>query len=249
MIRTELTKELRGAMVEFLKENYDVFAWSQGDVLGIDSQVSFHKLFINPDHSPVCQKRRKFAPVWLANIVVSPKKEKKWRVCVNFTDLTKAFPKESFPLPKIDLIIDATSKHKLLSFMDTFFGYHQIKMHLPDMEKTFFITERGLYYYKVMPFRLKNARATCQRLVNKMFKDMYQRLVNKMFKDMIGKTMEVYIDNMLVKSLKVNDHIAHLEETFGVLLNSSLEYPQENSLASLRLSVELRPTWTRFKLY
>ena len=78
-------------------------------------------------------------------------------------------------------------------------------MHLPDMDKTSFITERGLYYYKVMPFGLKNARTT------------YQRLVNKMFREQIGKTMEVYIDDMLVKSLKAANHIVHLEEAFGIL--------------------------------
>ena len=95
-----------------------------------------------------------------------------------FTDLNKTCPKENFPLLKIDLIVDATSKHELLSFMDAFSGYHQIKMHLPDMEKISFITERGLYCYNVMPFGLKNVGAT------------YQRLVNKIFKEMIGKTME-----------------------------------------------------------
>ena len=89
--------------------------------------------------------------------------------------------------------------------MDAFSGYHQIKMYPPDIEKTSFITERGLYCYKVMPFGLKNAGAT------------YQRLVNKMFKEQIGKTMEVYIDDMLVKSFRSSDHIAHLEEAFNIL--------------------------------
>ncbi|GFZ00544.1 hypothetical protein Acr_14g0001790 [Actinidia rufa] len=230
MIGTELIDELRIALTDFLKRNSDVFAWSQGDVPGIDPEVAMHKLFTKPDCSPVRQKRRKFAPErlkvieeeisklikakvvreahypdWLANVVVAPKKGEKWRVCVDFTDLNKACPKDSFPLPKIDLIVDATSKHELLSFMDAFSGYHQIKMYPPDVEKTSFITERGLYCYKVMPFGLKNAGAT------------YQRLVNKMFNAQIGKTMEVYIDDMLVKSLHAQNHIAHLEEAFDIL--------------------------------
>ena len=108
-------------------------------------------------------------------------------------------------MPKIDLIVDATSKHELLSFMDTLFGYHPIKMYPPDVEKTSFIKERYMYCYKVMPFDLKNAEAT------------YQRLVNKMFKELIGKTMEVYIDDMLIKNLKSFDHIAHLEKVFDIL--------------------------------
>ncbi|GFZ05230.1 hypothetical protein Acr_17g0008020 [Actinidia rufa] len=90
--------------------------------------------------------------------------------------------------------------HKL--FMDP--DHHPIKMYLPDVAKTSFITERGLYYYKVMPFGLKNTEATYQ-------------IVNKMFKEMIGKTMEVDIDDMLVKSLKAGDHIAHMREAFSVL--------------------------------
>ena len=164
-----------------------------------------HKLFTDPKHSPVRQKRRKFVPErlkviedevdkliranvvweahypdWLANVVVAPQKGEKWRVYVDFTDLNKACPKDSFPLPKIDLIVDATSKHELLSFMYAFSRYHQIKMYPPNIENTSFITERGLYCYKVMPFGLKNAGAT------------YQRLVNKMFKEQIGKTIEVY---------------------------------------------------------
>ena len=114
-------------------------------------------------------------------------------------------PKDSFPLPKIDLIVDATSKHELLSFMDAFSGYHQIKMHLPDVEKTLFIIERGLYCYEVMHFSLKIAGAT------------YQRLVNKMFRELIEKTMKIYIDDMLVKSVKATDHITHLKKAFDVL--------------------------------
>ncbi|GFZ19883.1 hypothetical protein Acr_28g0005880 [Actinidia rufa] len=185
MIGTELTDELRLALTDFLKKNSDVFAWSQGDVPGIDPEVAMHKLFTKPEYSPVLQKRRKFAPErlkviedeiskliranivreayypdWLANVVVAPKKGGSG-------------------------------------------GYQNVSS--ADVEKTSFITERGLYCYKVMPFGLKNAGAT------------YQRLVNKMFNAQIGKTMEVYIDDMLVKSLQAHNHIAHLEEAFDIL--------------------------------
>ena len=97
-------------------------------------------------------------------------------------------PKDSFPLPRIDLIVDATVDHELLSFMDAFSGYNQISMDPEDQEKTSFVTGQGTYCYRVMPFRLKNAGAT------------YQRLVNRMFQKKIGASMEVYIDDMLVKS-------------------------------------------------
>ena len=88
---------------------------------------------------------------------------------VNFTDLNKACPKDSFPLLRIDLLVDSTAGHKLLTFMDAFSRYNQIKMVEEDQEKIVFIASQGLYCYKVMPFRLKNAGETYQRLVNKMF--------------------------------------------------------------------------------
>ena len=93
----------------------------------------------------------------------------KWRMCVDFTNLNKACLKDSFPLPRIDQLVDSTAGHKLLTFMDAFSGYNQIKMAEEDQEKIAFITSQGLYCYKVMPFGLKNAGATYQRLVNRMF--------------------------------------------------------------------------------
>ncbi|KAL5577794.1 hypothetical protein UlMin_019493 [Ulmus minor] len=144
-------------------------------------------------------------PDWIANVVLVKKANGNWRVCVDFTDLNRACPKDSFPLPRIDQLVDATAGHELLSFMDAYSGYNQIRMHEGDQEHTAFLTNQGLYCYKVMPFGLKNAGAT------------YQRLVNKMFKDQIGKTMEVYVDDMLVKSLKTEEHIQNLRETFEIL--------------------------------
>ena len=81
-------------------------------------------------------------------------------ICVDFTDLNKACPKDSFPLPRIDQLVDSTTGHKLLTFMDALSGYNQIMMAEEDQEKTSFITSQGLYCYKVMPFGLKNAGAT-----------------------------------------------------------------------------------------
>ena len=81
-------------------------------------------------------------------------------MCVDFTNLNKASPKDSFPLPRIDQLVDSTAGHKLLSFMDAFSGYNQILMDEDDQEKISFITSQMLYRYKVMPFRLKNAGAT-----------------------------------------------------------------------------------------
>ena len=106
---------------------------------------------------------------WLANVVMVKKNNGKWRMCVDFIDLNKAYPKDRFPLPKIDQLVDSIVGHKVLSFMDAFSGYNQIMMDEEDHEKTAFITSQGLYCYKVMPFRLKNIGDTYQRLVNCMF--------------------------------------------------------------------------------
>ena len=129
----------------------------------------------------------------------------KWRLCIDFTDINIACPKDSFPLPRIDLIIDATAGHELLSFMDAIFGYNQISMNPDDQENTSFVIGQGTYCYRVMPFGLKNVGAT------------YQRLVNRMFQKQIGMSMEVYIDDMLVKSTTAELHIAHLSEAFQIL--------------------------------
>ena len=185
---------------------------------------------ITPSLKPVKQRRRSFAPErqkaikeevgkllqagaireveypeWLANVVLVQKANCKWRICIDFTDVNKACPKDSFPLPCISLIVDATVGHELLSFMDAFSGYNQISMDPDDQEKTSFVTAQGTYCYRVMPFGLKNAGAT------------YQRLVNRMFQKQIETTMEVYIDDILVKSTTAELHIAHLSEAFQIL--------------------------------
>ena len=128
--------------------------------------------------------REVYYPDWLTNVVLIKKANGKWRMCVDFTDLNKACPKNNFLLLRIDQLVDSTEKHKLLTIMDAFLGYNQIKMAEEDQEKTTFIMSQGLYCYKVMPFELKNVGAT------------YQRLVNKMFSKQIGRNMEVYVNEI-----------------------------------------------------
>ena len=120
-------------------------------------------------------------------------------------DLNNTCLKDSFPLPRIDQLVDSTAGHELLTFIDAFLGYNQILMKKEDQEKTTFVTSQGLYYYKVMLFGLKNIDAT------------YQRLVNQMFSKQIGRNMEVYMDDMLVKSKEAKTHLEDLQETFDTL--------------------------------
>jgi len=116
-------------------------------------------------------------PEWLTNVVLVKKANGKRRMCVDFTDLNKACPKDSYPLPNIDALVDSALGCKMLSFLDAFSGYNQIKMHPRDESKTAFMTETCNYCYKVMPFGLKNAGAT------------YQRLMDKVHAPMLGRNM------------------------------------------------------------
>ena len=99
-------------------------------------------------------------PEWVANTMMVKKKNGKWCVCVDFMDLNKACLKDPFSMPKIDQLVNATFGHPILSFLDAFQGYHQIALAPENKENTSFITPMGNYHYKVMPFKLKNARST-----------------------------------------------------------------------------------------
>ena len=129
---------------------------------------------------------------------------------IDFTDLNKACPKDPFPMPKIDQLVDATVGHPRMSFLDVFQGYHQIPLALDDQEKTAFVTLIENYHYKVMPFGLKNAGST------------YQRMMTKMFKSQLGKNIEIYIDDMVVKSKMVSEYLGDLRTIFEILRNQKL---------------------------
>ena len=111
---------------------------------------------------------------------------------------------------KIDQLVDATVGHPRMSFLDAFQGYHQIPLALDDQEKTAFVTPVGNYHYKVMPFGLKNAGST------------YQRMMTRMFESLLGKNMEIYIDDMVVKSKKVSGHLEDLQVVFEILKSHRL---------------------------
>ncbi|XP_057739852.1 uncharacterized protein LOC130956943 [Arachis stenosperma] len=246
-IGTSITGEERQNIINCLRQNADLFAWTSGDMPGIDPAVITHKLQINPTARPVCQKKRNLGAekqsasvaevkklidaefirelrftTWLANIVMVKKKNGKWRMCVDFTDLNKACPKDAYPLPNIDTLVDNSCGFGTLSFMDAYSGYNQILMHPSDQEKTAFITEYGNYCYNVMPFGLKNAGAT------------YQRLMNKVFEEQIGRNIEVYVDDMVVKTKDGSSHIQDLEEIFAQVRKYNMRLNPEKCAFGVR---------------
>jgi hypothetical protein len=126
-------------------------------------------------------------------------------VCVDYTSLNKHYPKNPFPLPCIDQIIDSTAGCTRLSFLDAYSGYNQIKLKKEDKEKIAFITPYGVFCYQVMPFGLKNAGAT------------YQRMMQNCLGSQIGRNIQVYIDDMVITTRKEESLISNLAETFDNL--------------------------------
>ena len=199
----------------------DVFAWSHKDIPGITPEHAVHSLNIDHAFPPVRQKQRRFAaerdkaindevdrlleiraieecfyPVWLCNLVVVPKKNGKLRICMDFTHLNKACPKDNYPLPWIDQMVDSTIGYKRMSFLDAGFK---------DRIHTAFVTRKGLFCYRLIPFGLKNAGAT------------YQHLMNNMFTKQLGRIIEVYIDDIVIKSKEADQHLRDIDEYFQVI--------------------------------
>jgi hypothetical protein len=194
---------------------------------GIPREVIEHHLKIHPDAKPVSQKPRRQSierqdfireevqkllpagfieevhhPVWLANPVIVPKANGKLRMCIDYTNLNKACPKDPYSLPRIDQIVDSTSGCDLLSFLDAYSGFHQIQMSRKDRKHTAFVTVDGLYYYVVMPYGLKNALPT------------FVRAMSKTFGDLIRDRVEVYVDDIMVKTKRGSTLVEYLTLVF-----------------------------------
>jgi hypothetical protein len=179
-IGADLDPKLELTLTSFLRDNADIFAWSPSDMPGVSRKLAEHTLEVNKTARPIKQKLRQFAkdrkqaievevckilatgfireckhPVWLANPVLVPKKTGGLRICIDYTDLNEYCPKDPFPLPRIDQVMDSTTGKVLLCFLDYYSGYYQIALNPDDEDKTTFITSHGIYYYKVMTFGLK----------------------------------------------------------------------------------------------
>jgi len=230
-----LNSDERAIITPILVSNTDLFAWSAADLAGVDPLVASHKLSIYKEAHYISQKKSKLGEerrlaikaeadkllsagfieeaqytTWLSNVVLVKKANGKWRMCVDYTDLNKACPRDAYPLPNIDRLVDGAVGNKVLSFLDAYSGYNQIPMSAFDMNKTTFITDDANYFYRVMSFGLKNAEAT------------YQRLMDKVFSHLMGQCVEVYVDDMVVKSPSHHQHVQDLSAVFSALRQYNL---------------------------
>ncbi|KAA3462133.1 RNA-directed DNA polymerase (Reverse transcriptase), Ribonuclease H-like protein [Gossypium australe] len=195
-IGTCIAEETKRDLIELLQEFKYVFAWLYQDMPRLSNDIMVHRLPTKEECKPVQQKLRRMRP----DVVIKIKEEVKKQFDAG--DLNKASPKDNFPLPHIETLVYNMAGYSLVSFMDDFSRYNQINMHPKDMEKTTFVTLWGTFYYKLMPFELKNVRAT------------YQRAIVTLFHDMMHKEIEVYVDNMIAKSQTEKEHVQVLRKLF-----------------------------------
>jgi hypothetical protein len=247
LLGSQLSDEQEKTLLRFLFNNKDVFAWTANDLCGVNRDVIEHSLNVDPSFRPRKQRLRKMSedkakgarnevkrflsagvirevtyPEWLANTVMVKKANGKWRICIDFTDLNKACPKDEFPLPRIDSLVDAAASSELMSLLDCYSGYHQIWMKKEDELKTSFITPSGTYCYLQMPEGLKNAGGS------------FSRMTAKVLHSQIDRNVLTYVDDIIVKSTKQENHIVDLQETFANFRQAGLKLNLEKCVFGVK---------------
>jgi hypothetical protein len=243
IISEDLTSQDEEKLISCLSRNKDVFTWSTLDLVGVSRSVIEHSLSIDPSVRPKKQRLRKMSdekteaakaevhrlleanfikpiayPTWLANIVMVQKKSGKWWMCIDFTSLNKSCPKDNFPLPRIDKIIDSAAGCEVMSLLDCFSGYHQIYMKEEDKASTSFITPFGTYCFVRMLEGLKNAGST------------FSRLTKTVLESQVGQNIFTYVDDIVVASKNKEDHLADLAETFANMRDTRLRLNPEKCI-------------------
>jgi hypothetical protein len=247
MIGIEVSTEDEGKLLQFLRNNQDVFAWSKSDLTGVHRSVIEHALNTDPKIEPKLQRQRQMSgdrvksveaevqklldakiirevqyPVWVANVVMVPKKNGNMRMCIDFTELNKECPKDPYPLPRIDVIIDQAAGCDMLSLLYCFSGYHQVWMRREDEAKTGFTTPFGIFCFVRMPEGLRNAGST------------FNRMMKLILGNKLGRNASAYVDDIVIMSEKEKDHIADLTETFNNMRRNGLKLNPEKCIFGIR---------------
>jgi hypothetical protein len=247
LLGSQLSDKQDKTLLKFLFNNKDVFAWSANNLCGVNRDVIEHSLNVDPTIRPRKQKLRKMSddkaegarnevkrllsagvirevtyPEWLSNTVMVKKSNEKWTTCIDFMDLNKACPKDEFPLPRIDSLVDTAATSELMSLLDCYSGYHQIWMKKEDEPKTSFITPSGTYCYLWMLEGPKNPGGS------------FSRMTSKVLSSQIGRNVLTYVDDIIVKSTKQENHIADLQETFANFRKASLKLNLEKCVFGVK---------------
>jgi hypothetical protein len=240
VISEDLTSQDEEKLIFCLSRNKDVVAWSALDLVAVSRTIIEHGLGIDPLVHPKKQRLRKMFdekteaaeaevhrlleanfikpidyPTWIANVVMVQKKSGKWCMCIDFTSLNKACPKDNFPLPRIDKIVDSVAGCEVMSLLDCFSGYHQIYMKEEDKASTSFITSFGTYCFIRMPEGLKNAGST------------FSRLTKRVLEGQVDRNIFTYVDDIVIASKNKEDHLADLAETFANMRDARLRLNPE----------------------
>jgi hypothetical protein len=247
LLGSQLSDDQEKTLLRFLFNNKDVFACSANDLCGVNRDVIEHSLNVDPSFRPRKQRLLKISEdkaegaqnevkrllnagvirevkylEWVANTVMVKKANGKWRMCIDFTDLNKAYPKDEFPLPRIDSLVDAAASLELMSLLDCYSGYHQIWMKKEGEPKTSFITPSGTYHYLRMPEGLKNVGGS------------FSRMTAKALHSQVGRNVLTYVDDIIVKSMKQENHIADLQETFANFRQAGLKLNPEKCVYGVK---------------
>jgi hypothetical protein len=247
VISEDLTSQDEEKLIFCPSRNKDVFAWSALDLVGVSRTVIEHSLGINPSVRPKKQRLRKMSdekteatkvevhrlleanfiepvayPTWLANVVMVQKKSGKWSMCIDFTNVNKACPKDNFPLPRIDKIVDSAAGCEVMSLLDCFSGYHQIYMKEEDKASTSFITPFGTYCFLRMSEGLKNAGST------------FSRLTKSVLESQVGRNIFTYVDDIVIASRNKEDHLDDLTDTFANMRDARLRLNPEKCVFGVR---------------
>jgi ribonuclease HI len=247
IISEDLTSQEEEKLISCLSRNKDVFAWSALDLVGVSRSVIEHSLGIDPSVRPKKQRLRKMSdekteatkaevqclleanfiepvayPTWLSNVVMVQKKNSKWWMCIDFTSLNKPYPKDNFPLPRIDKIVDSAARCEVMSLLDCFSGYHQIYMKEEDKASTSFITPFDAYCFIRMPKGLKNVGST------------FSHLTKTVLESQAGRNIFTYVDDIVVASKNKEDHLADLAETFANMRDARLRLNPEKCVFGVR---------------
>jgi hypothetical protein len=239
-INPHLTDAETQQLMKLLQENKEAFAWDYTDMKGISPDLCTHRIYIKEDCRPICQPQRRMNPnlreilkeelqkllnagfiypisdsEWVSPLVIVPKNNGKWRVCVDYRALNKSTQKDHFPLPFIDQVLDSLSGKKFFSFLDGFNGYNQIKIAPQDQDKTTFSSPWGTFAYRVLPFGLCNAPTT------------FQRAVLGIFSDMLNDSMEIFMDDFTPYGVSFQEELENLEKVLKICIQAQLSLSTE----------------------